>query len=199
MLAAIQHGFVEETIDCMPTHIIYQALNLAHVARSAGYSSWDTHGPKYILGEDGKAKYQGHFDDDKSRLIHKLKRILDKSYTYKKIFHNKKSVNKQDVELFIQIVNSAKEISKHLFKESSFQVILWDSPHLSSDTDIQHYNMMEKGLNKNHRVHLVSDILPGYPENKAKYEISSPHEWHPNYLAYDRISSYIVDAIINYH
>jgi hypothetical protein len=199
MLAALEHGLVEKTIDCMPTHIIYQII-MGHVSRSAGYSFWDRHGPKYILGEDSKAKYQGHFDDKNSSISSWLGRVLDKSAIYRKIFQNGsyRFVNKPDVELFIQIVNSAKEISKHLFKESLFHVILWDPSPSSNDTNVQHYNMIMKGFNKNHiRVHLVSDILPSY-KNKAKYVIG-PHDWHPNYLAHDRISSYIVDAIINSH
>jgi hypothetical protein len=34
-----------------------------HVARSAGLSPWDTHGPKYILLSDGTPRHDGHFDD----------------------------------------------------------------------------------------------------------------------------------------
>ncbi|OAD23229.1 conserved hypothetical protein, membrane [Candidatus Thiomargarita nelsonii] len=197
MLAALEHDLVEETIDCMPTHIIYQVI-MGHVSRSAGHSRWDKHGPKYILGEDGKVKYQGHFDDQ--TISSWLGKVRDKSTIYRKIFQNGSYifVNKQDVELFIQIVNSAKKISKHLFKESLFHVILWDPSPSSNDTNVQHYNMIMKGFNKNHiRVHLVSDILPSY-KNKVKYAIS-PHDWHPNYLAHDLISYYIVDTIINSH
>lgn len=66
MLAAVEHGMVERIVDCRPRWIIYQALP-THVARAAGQTSWDRHGPRYAL-EDGEAKYTGHFDDGRSKV-----------------------------------------------------------------------------------------------------------------------------------
>jgi hypothetical protein len=83
MLSAIQNGLV----PCKPKLIIYQAL-VRHVARAAGHTHWDKHGPKYVLRE-GRLEYDNHFDDvEKSFLEKKIDTQLTKSSFYKKHFRN---------------------------------------------------------------------------------------------------------------
>lgn len=86
MLSAIEHGMVKRIINCQPKFAIYQAILPAHIARSAGDTSWDNHGPKYIL-KNKKLQYIGHFDDTHSIIEYfknKLTNQLKKSYFYNK-------------------------------------------------------------------------------------------------------------------
>jgi hypothetical protein len=48
---------------------------------------------------------------------------------------------------------------------------------------------------KGFRIHLVSQILPGYPQERARYELS-PEDNHPNALAYGLVAGYIARNIL---
>jgi len=94
MLAAVEHGFVDDAIECAPTHMIYVAIP-DHVSRSAGLVSWDRHGPRYVLLEDGTAEYTGHFDDQPdsprsllSRVTDRVETQLGKSQVYDRLYRS---------------------------------------------------------------------------------------------------------------
>ncbi len=120
MLSALEN----EIIDCKPKMVIYQAID-GHVARSAGYSSWDKHGPKYVL-QNGHLIYAGHFDDQEERdyFVKKIFGQLGKSYFYKKFFEN--TITDSDIQLFLEIVDSSRSELAGKFPDVEFHVILWD-------------------------------------------------------------------------
>ncbi len=43
-------------------------------------------------------------------------------------------------------------------------------------------------------LHLISDILPGFIENKAQYELGA-YDKHPNAIAHQLIAEYVVGII----
>ena len=62
MLAALEEGLVESTIDCTPRHFIYEGAYF-HIPRAAGLSSWDKEGPYFEpLGPDAVER-RGAFKD----------------------------------------------------------------------------------------------------------------------------------------
>ena len=62
MLAALEAGEVEGSLDCEPTHAVYVSVH-DHVRRVAGRSPWDPHGPRFELRSDGRLVRDGNFDD----------------------------------------------------------------------------------------------------------------------------------------
>jgi hypothetical protein len=187
MLAAINNGM----IHCKPKLVIYQA-NLGHVGRSAGYSSWDKHGPKYVL-QNGRLIYKGHFDDGESVIKKKIVADLKKSnflriYIFKQDRHK---ITDYDIQLFLEIVNASRRKLVEKFPEVEFHVILWDKK-----PDDKTYLKIKNGFESlSIKYHLVSDMLPDYFENIEKYQIST-YDRHPNPLAHQLIAEYVVNNII---
>jgi len=193
MLSAIEHDMIDQIVDCSPSVIVYQTLP-THIARSAGRSPWDKHGPKYILSQDS-VKYVGAFDDKLNASIKIIKMLLGKSVIYKEYFANRTPANNEkDVKLFLKIVTAARKKIIEKYPESSFHIIFWDEP-LETEENLEINKrilegLKERGLN----FHLISNILPNYLTDKSTYEIS-PHDKHPNALAHRHIAQYIIDEI----
>jgi hypothetical protein len=194
MLAALQHDVVEIIVECRPRIAIYQALG-AHIARSAGLSPWDTHGPRYTLLSDGTFKYTGHFDENATEksatIISRVGTQIEKSFFYKKYFKNRRrSINNRDAKLFLEIVDASRKKFTDIYPGSDFHVILWDK----SPND-KYNNIVQEGLrNKGINLHLISKILPNFSDRESTYEI--PYDKHPNTLAHTYIAQYVVETIL---
>jgi hypothetical protein len=205
MLSAIEHGMVGAIIKCKPKYAVYQALP-GHIARAAGLKNWDKHGPRYILGKDGKALYDGHFDDRKRKIPAKkpktspgkptlLSRVmseLKKSFIFKKTLRKKKRFNGDHINLFIEIVNKSRQMLKARHPGCRFHVISWDDNQYGDNPEVLQ-KLKERGI----RVHLLSDILPDFNLNDrySKYRISI-YDPHPNALANEKIAEYVAGKII---
>jgi hypothetical protein len=192
MLSAIENGM----IDCNPKVVIYQALT-THVARSAGYSSWDEHGPKYVLRNE-QLIYNGHFDDlDQEDVSHSINEKivfqLEKSNFYRKFINeeDKYTINNHDIQLFLEIVDGSRSKLVEKFPEVEFHVILWNK----SPDDVTYLKVRDGFNQRSIKFHLVSDMLPRFSGNKEKYEIST-YDRHPNSMAYQLIAKYVVNNII---
>ena len=184
MLSAIDNGM----IGCKPKSVVYQAVS-AHVARSAEASSWDSHGPMYVL-RNGQLKYNGHFDNQKEieyTIMNKAVSQLEKSYLYIRFI--KKSTD-YDINLFLAIVDGSRRKLVEIFPEVQFHVILWDHP------DDAVYLKVRDGLEQRSiKFHLVSDMLPGYPSDMERYVIK--HDGHPNPIAHQLMAEYIVKNMVS--
>ncbi len=192
MLSAIE----SDLIDCKPKLVIYQAI-VAHVARSAGYSSWDKHGPKYLL-RNGRITFDGHFDDQNTTdSWYKRKAIaqMKKSHIYRRFFlgRNRFNIADCDIQLFLKIVDASRTKLSQSFPEGEFHVILWDK-----EPDDATYLKVRNGLKSlSIEFHLVSEILPNFSEDAGRYEIG-PHDTHPNSVAHRAIAEYVVDNLLGY-
>jgi hypothetical protein len=202
MLAALERGLVEKTVACKPSVAIYQAL-IIHTARSAGLSPWDKHGPKYI-SSNGGIKYDGHFDDhspgsqvkDISSLATFVKTIaqaqIEKSFICKKYFpYNHYIVRDEDIEVFLSLIEASRTKFSSLYPGSAFHIILWDE----NPNDPQYFRIHEGLLKKGFNIHIASNMLPRYADQRSSYEIS-PYDRHPNPLAYTHIAQYVVKTIL---
>lgn len=188
MLAAIENGM----IHCKPKFAIYQAIT-GHVIRSAGYSAWDTHGPKYVM-KNRHLTYSGSFDDWKNVFPWGLMiSRLEKSYFYKRFFRyfiHRYITFERDIQLFIEIVDASRRRLTEEFADVEFYVILWDN--LPDDNT---YLKIKEGFeSRSIRYDPVSDMLPGFFEDAGKYEID--HDGHPTSTAHRLIAKYVVENII---
>ncbi|UCF64817.1 MAG: hypothetical protein JSW33_03000, partial [bacterium] len=191
MLAAIEHDMVDTIIKCKPEYAIYQAI-VNHVDRSAGLSSWDRHGPRYILQSDGSVKNKGHFNDDKidGGIGQKIRNEMEKSLLYKKYFDGNEAVSRAHIELFVAIIDKSRRLLEERYPGLKFHMILWDRPERNRKLIIDLLNEKDVPL------HLIEEILPHYPENRSMYEISPPYDTHPNAHANERIADYIITHIL---
>ncbi|MGV7220922.1 MAG: hypothetical protein ACQ9MH_05315 [Nitrospinales bacterium] len=193
MLAAIEKGLVEKTVQCSPKHIVYQGM-WSHIKRSAGQASWDQHGPRYTVGKQGEAIYSDNFDSDLEK-PGQLDKLLKKSPTYSKIFGEQKAVSKSDTILYHAILIKARDLFKVLYPQALFQVFYWDYKEWSIDMKDNNDKLVEGFKENQIPVHLISNILPDFHDNQAIYNIS-PHDGHPNPMAHDKIAQYIAEKIL---
>jgi len=183
MLSALEHGLVETIIKCNPKYAIYQAID-AHIIRAAGLSFWDRHGPKYILRKNGEIIYNGHFDDEKLAILKKNVILqLRKSLIFSKVLD--RYFNRDNINLFIEMVSASRRIMETRYPESEFHVIIWNNKESELSKKLE-----QKGM----RVHYIRNILIDYPEKRSKYMFK--HDGHPNSLANKMIAEYVVNKII---
>jgi hypothetical protein len=185
MLAAIQAGQVEETIDCEPTHAIYQSVH-DHVRRVAGRGPWDPHGPRFALDAEGRVVRDGSFDDrpsfprswprlGKSEILRTLSEDFDPT--------------QRDYDLFAEVVEASRDLLASRHPGVEFHVLLWDKRWKQ---DPEYWEGLERrGL----PVHFVSRILPVEREALREFAIS-PRDAHPNRKANERIAAYVAREIL---
>jgi hypothetical protein len=96
-----------------------------------------------------------------------------------------------DIELLLEIVAASRLELLQDHPGAKFEIIFWDR-HPEDET----YKKMKSGFEaRSIKVHLVSDILPEFPEELAKYEISR-FDTHPSPLAHRLIGAYVVEELI---
>jgi hypothetical protein len=202
MLAQLQRGVVDGTIECTPVMAIYQALP-GHVSRAAGLEAWDQSGPRYVPAEDGLVSWEGRFDEGKPddvrgrfRAFHRnlpmeAKRYLEKSALYRALLYMHRAVTDHDLDVFLRIVEQSRRIIESRYPGASFHVVFWD---FSGENPVESKiisGLKQKGI----PVHLISSILPGYRGHENRYKIH-PADGHPNPLAHDLVADYIVKTIL---
>jgi hypothetical protein len=190
MLSALEHDVVAPMVMGSPvTLVIYQGMP-AHVARAAGLSIWDQHGPKYVLSDQQGPAYLGHFDGHLSRPIRWLQNELEKSFVFRKFREGQRAITPDDIRLYVAIVTRARDVAAARFPEAQFHVLLWG--WRGEET----FDAIRDGLQKaNITVHQINDILPRYTDNPASYELS-PHDRHPTAQAHELIADYVATHII---
>jgi len=194
MLSALEHGIVEDTIDCRPKYVFYQAIR-AHVNRSAGLSGHDRHGPRYRLQADGSVRFDGRFDaepvraEEASDTRSPAWRRLSRSFLVAEM-HRLTVVYSAQTDLLAAIADAARERVETRWPGSEFHVILWNER-------IQWKSqMLEKALvARNLSIHRVGEIIADYFDDKNKYRIHED-DHHPNALAHERIADYIVRDVL---
>jgi len=190
MLAALEQGLVDEIIQCKPKHIIYQGM-VAHIMRSSGLTTWDSHGPRYRMNGERKIEYTGHFDDT---LIYRLTSLLrlNESKIYSKIFGTQRPVRQQDVELYVGIITRAEELFTTRYPDSKFHIVLWGDTKNNNIFSYLLTLIRKHGMN----VYPRSELIPLYEQNAYIYELSE-HDHHPSAFAYDIVAQHITTRLLD--
>jgi hypothetical protein len=199
MLAALQHGLVEDAIGCGQTrvsHVFYQAIS-DHIGRSAGPEwGWD-YGPRYRLTSDGGVRLDGSFEDGGGQEERSLTQLVINQFTksriYKAIINGKyvKKFSQEHLDLYLGIVDAARSFVRSTYPCAEFHVLLWDEDKIDNRgiTD----GLREKGID----VRLMSDILPDYKlDGLNERYILHEEDVHPNALADELIAEYVVREIL---
>jgi hypothetical protein len=196
MLAALEQGVVDSIVEEKVTHI-FCLLIAEHGARAVG-SSWDPHGPKYKLQDDGTVEFSGHFDDTKIEVPKRdsswITDQMQKSRLLKGILERlaERSVTPRLLERLVAIVKKARVVSRERYPGSQFAVIFWDVTPLG-----QRYDESIKANLTNSDVDyfLVSEIIPDIIPNEPQY-ILHEFDTHPNQLAHDKIADFLASHVI---
>lgn len=195
MLAALQHGIVDDIIDCQPRYVIYLAIP-GHVLRSANKAHWcKACGPKYTISDNGELTYSGQLKP-KTSAAEMTQAALRRSFIIS-LLANKirlggswlSNVTIGDVELFVTIVDSSRKLIERRYSGTEFHMLLWDGKNWVSK-EIEN-RLRERDL----KVHLVSNILPAFFDRRLDYVLSE-HDRHPNQRAHKAMAEYISDTIV---
>jgi hypothetical protein len=187
MLAALEHGIVDEVLNCEPRYVIYQGT-MDHIRRVANKTTWtnDT-GPRYVLDENGILTYSGQFVTP--TIPNMIFRQLRKSYIVRAIMILR--VTHRDIERFVAVIDASRDWFEVRYPDSKFHVLLWTDPD-----DVNSEEVVTQLLDKEMNVHLVSKIIPDLRSDRLKYAISV-HDLHPNKLANMKIAEYVSSEIID--
>ena len=191
MLSAIQNGRVR----CSPRLVIYQAI-ADHVARAAGYASWDRHGPRYAM-QNGRVVRSGHFDDPQEggildKVVKMTEPYLRRSHSYRFIFGERYRISNEDIELYLGIVEESYAALLSEYPEVEFHVILWDDDESSG-----FFQKLRDGLKEKFpAVHMVSDILPCFETHYSMYKVGL-HDQHPSPLAHKLVAEYVIGEVLD--
>jgi hypothetical protein len=186
MLSAIEHGLVDEVIDCQPRYAIYQT-GFFHVERAAGYYQWDPHGPKYVLTRDGRVKYAGHFDDKPMKRL--MDGLLRQSAIYNTFIASRSWVTKKDIERFIAIVVTAKNELVEKYPGLEFHVIYWGPA--GKDDRMIIARLEKAGI----KIHLLRNIL--VPKTNDWHKEFLAPDGHPSFNANKTFADYIIRNILH--
>jgi len=179
MLAALEHGLVDDILDCEPQYVIYQGI-VDHVRQSANRALADNTGQKYLMVENDTPTYFGQLGTPPRprRRSEILRALLDLR------------VRERDIDLFVGIVDASRTWVEERYPAAEFDVLFWDERESSHSA-----KMLSRLRTKGVDLHLVSDILPGLHEEPWKFTLS-PLDRHPSPTVHRRIAEYVSGRII---
>lgn len=189
MLAVLESGRVDEITDCRPTHVLYQAI-IPHVERAVGRAVWDKQGPRYTLKQEGGVKLAGRFNDAEFDPV--WKGLLGQWLTFDTLFGRRRTPGEEEIQLYTEIVNTAREYTEQHYPGSEFHLLIWDNDKITS-----HDQVMEALRARKFRIHRISDILPDYRVDKARYELDL-YDHHPAAATHTYIARYVAQQILGY-
>lgn len=198
MLSELEHNIVKNIVSCNgTTYAIYQAIP-DHINRAAGLSYWDVCGPRYVLAKNGEVSFAGNFDD--VNIFPKvILKYLNKSLIYRDIIGNRRFFNRdKDIDLYVRIICAAKKNFEKQYPGGKFHIIFWDNRFTSDEKPektLEWMKVLNYFIDNGISLHLTSDIIPDYQNNKSKY-ILSPYDTHPNALAHRLVAEYVVSNIL---
>ncbi len=187
MLALIESGKVNSTVEEPPDFAIYQALYPAHVYRVAGLRHWVRRGPKYVLDSDGNALLSGRFSDDDLNLPFWLtiQRQINKSAFGRLILNYTRPIGSDDEDLFVAVVARAAQLLKQINPTIEFHILMWGSPPVGVVSRLEGANIS---------IHSVDSILQDndITDSATKIELDG----HPTALTHALFADYVVRSIL---
>jgi hypothetical protein len=192
MLAAIEGGLVERAARCLPRYAIVPT-HYHHALRAAGVWTWDRHGPRYVLNDNGRPVRSGNFDSDEDPT--RVLRALEKSAVADKLRRRgmdlgANDATPEDVVLYRAIVLESHDRLRKIWPDLEFHIILWDAFE-----GVGHYPLFDERFNAaGITIHSIGQILPPVANWDATYKL--PRDIHPNAHAHDLIAQYVVREIL---
>ena len=198
MLATLQAGRLNQMVRCRPTNFVYRLLP-EHSARVAGLATWDRHGPRFVLDAYGAVVRRGNFDDlpllfDDVRVPRVVETALEHFFTWQRFFGRARDTEPADLELLVAVVADAARLTKQLYPDSLFHVLLERDPNALIQAKLAAAGVPVVKLTS-----AIPDLAADWSGSQAigtRY-ILSIHDLHPNHLQNELIADYLVKQIFN--
>ena len=179
-LAGLQSRRFQNAVRCKPTDAVFLMIP-SHIWRAAGATNrWDTNGPRYRLGSDGRPVRDGALGDEDP---YNWRRWIGLSPS------GKKAATRLTVAILAEAMDELKRrfpgIRTHLI---AYRVIGWTDSDLSPDDmarfehDLQQAGIMPLPLEA---------IIPRFRFAYEDYVVA-PTDSHPNALAHRLIAEFIL-------
>ena len=177
MLAALELGVVDESIDCTPRFVVYQG-SAFHIDRAAGLSTWEKGGPRFEPTDEGLVEYRGRWDPKRFEYPDWMTAVFEASYVLGKIPSIHRPTNDDDTVRYFGILETTRRLVENRYPGAGFLVVFWDGPDdpLASELEARGF-----------RVIRVSTILTDRDEHPDKYRLHAL-DGHPNALAMAKIA-----------
>jgi hypothetical protein len=179
-LAGLQSGRFQNAIRCKPTDAVFLMIP-SHIWRAAGATNrWDTNGPRYGLGSDGRPVRDGALGDEDP-------------YNWRRWIGLTPSSKEAAARLAVAILAEAMDELKRRFPGIrthliAYRVASW------TDTDLDPDDMarFEHDLRKAGIMPLPLDAI--IPRFRLAYEdyVVAPTDSHPNALAHRLIAEFVL-------
>ncbi len=159
MLALLRSGRIESMISCTPRHLFYLGIP-EHVARVAGLTTWDRHGPRFAIDAQGAVVRDGNFDAP-VKLFGQwavplaVAKATQSFLTWQRFLGRERTPGNAEVALYVAIVRESARIAHERYPGAVFHVILWDRPGNPHVGDIK-ARMLNEGI----RLHLLTTAFP---------------------------------------
>ena len=191
MLANIENRVAKDIQGCKNEKIAIYDFATFHIARAAGYASWDQNGPKYEI-IDGSLKKVGTFTNTNlPRILVKIEDKLKKSYIYKRLLYERKTSH-YDFMRTIEIIKKSNEL---LLKDGVIMyVFVWDNDIKSFQND--YYYCIDEMKKNNIKTFFLHDAILDYGEKENTYTFHK--DGHPNGLANEKIAKYLYFQLKDY-
>lgn len=196
MLASLQAGRLNQIVRCTPTHFVHRLLP-EHSARVAGLTTWDKHGPRFVLDAHGAVAHRGHFDDlpllfdDVPRAV---ETALARFFTWQRFFGRARNTEPADLDLLVAVVVDSAQLTKRLYADSFFHVLLGNDPYALIEAKLTAAGVSVVKLSS-----AIPDLASDWSGSQAigtRYMLSI-HDFHPNALQNELIADYLVQQIFN--
>ena len=96
----------------------------------------------------------------------------------------------ENINRFVNIVDAARRHAETRWPGAEFHVIYWDK-RFQLQTLRPEWALVERGF----RMHLISEILPGYFGNELRYQ-QSKGDSHPNAVAFEILADHVVRLVL---
>jgi|APTNR8051073442_1049403.scaffolds.fasta_scaffold00732_12 hypothetical protein len=184
MLAALETGFVDDVVDCTPSHAVYQGLN-DHMARAAGKRLYGITGPRYVLLDDGSVRADGQFNDGRAEPS-ALQTFLGRSFVYQAIAGSATDITAEDVERYMALIDASRKLLEERYPGIDFYVLQWGT---------RYHEQLDRFPSMGFGFSYVDEVLEDF-DNKHERHMISPHEHHPTPATHREIADFVVRTVL---
>ena len=186
-LANIRHGLYKKALgESQPLAVVHLSIP-DHPNRAAGALSWGQRAPRFFFNSDARLETTGTFETSGTTgewLRYVRLKEAEKSELGQRLFSYRTS--DEDIELWIEMLKSARRELQESYPDTPFLVVLLNSPDPAT-------KRMEEALKKSGLTyHLLYTDIPDMRDEKYKI----PVDRHPNTLGTDKLADYMIDFVL---
>lgn len=177
-LAGLQSGRFQRAVDCRPTDAIYLMIP-THIYRASGAdNAWDTNGPRYRLGADGRPVREGRLGDRDKLSLRRLIGLNPMS-------------DGDAADLTVALLLEAARDLRTLYPGIRVHLISWHNGGAPDGV----VRTMEAQLAAGGLMPVpLEAVIPLYRFREGDYTVD-PLDTHPNARAHRRIAAFVVRMI----